>query len=882
MKLMVIDGNSVINRAFFGVRLLSNRGGLYTNAVYGFLTIVLKLLDEQRPDALCVCFDTHAPTFRHEAFEGYKASRKGMPDELAMQVPVLKEVLDAMNVPRYELEGYEADDLIGTISRVCEKSGWQCDVVTGDRDSFQLISDSTTVLLASTSRGQTETKVYTPERLMDEYGLTPHQMIDLKSLMGDKSDEIPGVPGVGEKTGLQLMQEFSSLEKLYDNLDSAGIRDSLRKKLEENKKLALLSYDLAKIDRDVPIEFSPENALRRPEDGDKLYELFVKLEFKSLITRFNLQKSGEKATESAAFAAPECQIAGTSEALDALLRDCGKQEFVALAAPQSLDAVAVNFTDKTVLVRRCDWDESAYTQFLQELFSEKINKTGHDIKPLLVRLLEEDIKFGGFVFDSALGAYLLNPSESSYEMEKTALRYLSHELGSAKTFEEENAFSALGEAGQAGQVLCDFAAAARALYDVIVPEIRKLGMDRLFYEVELPLCRVLAEMQNTGFKVDKKQLEAFSAMLAERIDRCERAIYLYAGEPFNINSTKQLGQLLFQQLELPVVKKTKTGYSTDIEVLEKLKGKHPIIDELMEYRQLTKLKSTYADGLIKVIAPDGRIHSSFNMTVTTTGRISSTEPNLQNIPVRQDLGSEIRRMFTAGEKSWRLIDADYSQIELRVLAHISDDTLMKQAFFTGEDIHTVTASQVFHVPPEEVTPLMRRHAKAVNFGIVYGISDFSLSQDIGVTRAEARQYMDNYFEKYAGVRAYMNEIIEQAKKDGFVTTIMGRRRYLPELKSSNFNIRSFGERVALNTPIQGSAADIIKAAMAAVHERLLAEKMRARLILQVHDELIVEAPEEESEKAARILTEEMEKVVKLSVPLLAEASVGYTWYDAKK
>ncbi len=886
MKLMVIDGNSILNRAFYGVRLLSNRDGLYTNAVYGFLSILFRLLDERAPDALCVCFDLKAPTFRHLSFEGYKSRRTAMPEELQVQMPVVKEVLDAMHIARFELEGFEADDLIGTISRRSDSAGWDCEIVTGDRDSLQLVSDRVKSLLVSTVQGQTQTKEYTPARIKEEYGLTPAQIIDLKGLMGDKSDDIPGVAGVGEKTALELVRNFGSIEEIYQRLDTLDIRESVRNKLRAGSEMAAVSRRLATIDCDTPIDFSPEKALLREPDNDMLYQLFIKLEFKTFMNKLKLGKPQDAPKDApkdalAFILPPHSPVSGT-QALDKLIAACAAEQAVGFACAQSLDALALSTADMTYTVCRADHDEQAYERFLHAVFSDKIKKAGHDLRPLFVSLMAQGFCVDGFMFDAALGAYLLNPSESGYTIEKTALRLLSLEIPPSGAYDAENAFSPLSDRGAALDAIAAHAAVTFEEYKRMAPELEKLEMKELYYSVELPLCQVLADMQHTGFKVDKSRLTEFQDSLGRRMEDCEKRVYALAGGPFNINSTKQLGQLLFETLELPAVKKNKTGYSTDIDVLEKLKSRHPIIEQIIEYRQLSKLKSTYADGLLKVIRPDGKIHSSFNMTATTTGRISSTDPNLQNIPIRQDLGSEVRRMFIAGQPDWVLIDADYSQIELRILAHIAKDPVMIRAFESGEDIHTVTASQVFNVPVEEVTSLMRRNAKAVNFGIVYGISEFSLSEDIGVSRAEARRYMDNYLEKYAGVRTYMKEIVERAKRDGYVTTLMGRRRYLPELKSSNYNIRSFGERVALNTPIQGSAADIIKLAMVNVWHRLKKEGFRAKLILQVHDELIVEAPLEEAQAAKRLLVEEMESAMHLSVALLADASDGYTWYDAKK
>jgi DNA polymerase-1 len=852
MELMVLDGNSIVNRAFYGIRLLSTKEGVYTNAVFGFLNILLKLLNEENPDALCVAFDLKAPTFRHDQFEGYKAKRKAMPEELAMQIPILKEVLDAMNIPRYELEGYEADDLIGTIAKRCGNSGVKCVVVTGDKDSLQLIDDTTTVKLVSTRMGQTESKTMTPETFIEEYGFTPEKMVDFKALMGDSSDNIPGVPGIGEKTALDLIRRFGSIKEIYDNIETLNIKDSVRKKLIEGRESAELSYSLATICRDVPLDFEPEGNLRKPADNDRLYELFRKLEFNKLIERLNLTPSPEAAPKAEA---PEIatEDISDSKALDELLERCKASEYVSFICRDGLDRLEICTGNKISIVA---WGicGDGYNAFLRSFFSAKVTKVSHNLKDTMRLLLAEGLFLEGFVFDTALAAYLISPTDSKYELTSLSTHYLGMELPEA--------------------------AAAYRLYPVLQDKLSELGMTTLYYEIELPLCAVLAEMEHEGFLIDKKALADFGESLTGEIDERQSRIYRLAGMEFNINSPKQLGEVLFEKLMLPAPRKTKTGYSTNIEVLERLIDKHPIIREIIKYRELTKLKSTYADGLLKVIAPDGRIHTNFQMTVTATGRLSSTEPNLQNIPIRRALGGEIRRMFIASPGKI-LIDADYSQIELRILAHISGDETMIKAFKNKEDIHAVTASQVFGVAPEEVTPLQRSRAKAVNFGIVYGISAFSLAQDIDVTTSEAKAYISSYLAKYHGVREYMKKVVEEAKRNEYVTTLFGRRRYLPELKSSNFNMRSFGERVALNTPIQGTAADIIKLAMVRVHARLKREGLKAKLLLQVHDELIAEAPIAEAETVKRILTEEMEGVVKLTVPLTAEAHSGPNWLDAK-
>ena len=853
MKLMILDGNSIVNRAFYGVRALNAPDGTPTNGIYGFLSILQKLLEEQRPEAVCVSFDLKAPTFRHKEFEGYKAQRKGMPEELAVQMPLLKDALDAMGVRRYELEGYEADDILGTAAAICEQMGWNCVIVTGDKDSLQLVSDATSVCNVKTRMGQTETVVYTPERFIEEYGFEPKKMVDLKALMGDASDNIPGVPGIGEKTALELIRRFGTLDEIYAGLAALDVKEGVRSKLAAGEDSARMSYRLATIIRDVPLSFAPEDNLWSGGYTPRLYGLFKRLGFKKFIEKWGLseQESGSAPAEPSALSLPGINVQG-DEAMDAMLLALGEAEHVAVSCPGGLDALELCDGKNVYYVNRLDCAID-YDRLLERVFSPDTRKLGHGVKELMTRLASEGLSTEGFIFDTVLAAYLLEATENDYALERISVRYLGTELKGAE--------------------------AVYRLYPVLREKLSQLGMDRLYYDIELPLCRVLSDMERDGFYVDRKALYDFGESLNEDIDRLQRSIWQRAGHEFNINSPKQLGELLFDELLLPSGKKTKTGWSTNADVLEKLKGKHPIVDEVLEYRMLTKLKSTYADGLLKVIGEDGRIHTSFQMTVTATGRLSSTEPNLQNIPVRKKLGAQIRRMFTAGPGK-TLVDADYSQIELRLLAHISGDEAMREAFLSGEDFHAVTASKVFSVPLEEVTPTLRSRAKAVNFGIVYGISAFSLAQDIGVYPNEAKAYMEAYLDRYSGVREYMKSIVERAKKDGYVDTVFGRRRYLPELKSSNFNLRSFGERVALNMPVQGTAADVIKLAMVNVHGRVAKEGLRARLILQVHDELIVECPEDEAERVKAILTDEMEHAGSFSVPLIAEAHVGHSWAEA--
>ena len=881
MKLMVIDGNSLINRAFYGIRMLTTKDGQPTNAVYGFVNILLKLLDEEKPDALCVTFDRKAPTFRHLAYEGYKAQRKGMPDELAAQLPVLKDVLAAMNIPRYELDGWEADDLIGTIAARDTAAGWETVIVTGDKDSLQLVSDATRVKLVSTRMGQTTTKEMTPETFREAYGFAPVHIVDLKALMGDTSDNIPGVKGIGEKTAMDLIQRYQSVEAIYADVEGVEAKPAVKKKLAEGEEQARMSYDLATIRCDAPIDFSPEDARRREPDGPALYELFLALEFNKLIDKMGLSggPAAGRADKPAAGAVRQERVTDRVR-MEELVEQWRREPWVAVLALPSLDVVAVAW-DGGARAALCAADRlEGYNELLRALFSGEIQKVSHNVKDLMHLLLDEGLSTDGFCFDTALAAYLLSPTDGSYELEKLGITYFNQEFPKAKEYLAPDAFGPLaGPAGPA-EAMCAHAALAAALYRALAPKLEELDMHELYYGLELPLCPVLAEMERAGMLVDRRALADFGILLDGRIQADEALIYELAGEEFNINSTQQFGRILFDKLGLPPVKKTKTGYSTNADVLEKLRDKHPIVEAVLDYRQLAKLKSTYVDGLTKVIAADGRIHTSFQNTVTATGRLSSTEPNLQNIPVRTELGAELRKMFVA-PAGRVLVDADYSQIELRLLAHIAGDEHMIAAFRAGEDIHTVTASQVFGVPPEQVTHEMRRRAKAVNFGIVYGISDFSLSQDIGVTRAEAKAYMEKYFEKYSGVHAYMTQVVERAKADGYVSTLMGRRRWLPELKSSNFNLRSFGERVALNMPIQGTAADLIKKAMLRVDGRLRREGLEARLVLQVHDELIVECPEGEAEQVQRLLAEEMEHVAELAVPLTAEAHAGKSWAEAK-
>ena len=784
-----------------------------------------------------------------------------------------------MSVPCYELAGYEADDLIGTISRKCQAAGWDCVIVTGDKDSLQLITDRTKVKLVSTRMGQTTTKDMTPETFREQYGFDPIHMIDLKALMGDTSDNIPGVPGVGEKTAMALVQEYGAIDEIYRLLPDLHAKPAAIRKLTEGEESARHSYWLATIVTDAPLDFDPAENLRRPFRPE-LYDLFLRLEFQKLIDKYHLRPHQETA-ERPEVTAAVVPVRTEDQARD-LLAQWRQAEAVTVYAMPDLSALSVQWDAG----ENASWAAELWTgdyqgdwqALLAALFAADIPKVSHNVKDLMRALLDAGLPAEGFVFDTALAAYLLDATAGKYDLPRLFVSYFNQELEKPVHLEPD-AFSHLGDRSAAWASLHSYGAAIEALHGVLLPRLREQGMEKLYFDVELPLCRVLADMERSGFLVDGGALARFGADLSDTIDRLEQRIYAAAGQQFNINSPKQLGKVLFEDLGLPHGKKTKTGWSTNADVLEKLKD-HPLVADVLTYRQYAKLKSTYADGLLKVIDPDGRIRTSFQMTVTATGRLSSTEPNLQNIPTRTELGSKMREMFVAAP-GHVLVDADYSQIELRLLAHISGDTAMQQAFLSGADFHTVTAARVFHVPQDQVTHQMRSRAKAVNFGIVYGISAFSLSQDIGVTVQEAKEYMDRYFATYTGVKQYMTDVVDKAREQGYVETLWHRRRALPELKSSNFNMRSFGERVALNMPIQGTAADIIKLAMVRVHSRLAREGLAARLIMQVHDELIVECPEEEAPRVEALLQQEMQGVAELSVPLLAEAHTGRNWLAAK-
>lgn len=845
MKLLVVDGNSILNRAFYGIRLLTTKDGQFTNAIYGFLTMLLKIQEDVTPDAVAIAFDLKAPTFRHKAYDGYKSNRKGMPEELHQQLQPLKDLLTLLGYTIITKEGYEADDILGTLSHTCKVNGDECVLATGDRDSLQLINDKVTVRLASTKGGKANAILYDEKKIMEDYGVTPRQLIEIKAIQGDSSDCIPGVPGIGPKGAGDLIQRFNNLDYIYENLDTIDIKDGMRKKLRENKDSAYMSRMLGEIKLDIPIDTDISHYLINCTQPDEASRMMAKLELFSLIDKFKL-----KEVESAEETPKEKKKYSLNEKNTIDLS--GKELYIYSNSKSKGDIDYLYIIEENEIIKTTDVDTVLKSENKKYVYSSKelfayADKIGFEIKNL--------------VFDVTLASYLLNPNSSSYDIDKLNGEY------EVETYDGEDEF------------LCNIAPMID-LCNILEKKIEECNQKKLLNEIEIPLSNVLAKMENLGFAVDKQGIEDFGKMLKENIENLKSEIYNSVGREFNINSPKQLGVALFEDLALPCKKKTKSGYSTSADVLESLKNQHPVVSMVLQYRTLSKLNSTYCEGLLKVIGDDGRIHSSFNQTETRTGRISSTEPNLQNIPVRTELGREMRKFFTARE-GWVLVDADYSQIELRVLADISGDKNMIDAFKNNQDIHAITASQVFNMPLDFVTGEMRSRAKAVNFGIVYGIGAYSLAKDIGVTNKEAKNYIESYLKHYSGIDKYMHDVVEKAKDTGYVETVFGRRRYLPELSASNGMTRAFGERVARNAPIQGTAADIIKIAMIKVDKRLTEENLEARLVLQVHDELIVECPSHESMRVAMILQEEMEKAVSLSVPLVADSAVGKTWYDAK-
>ena len=854
MKLLVLDGNSILNRAFYGIKLLTTKSGDYTNGIYGFLTMLNKLLEETSPQGVAIAFDRKAPTFRHKAYAGYKANRKGMPEELAQQLPVLQELLTALGYRIVSCEGWEADDILGTLAAACEAAGDSCTIATGDRDSLQLVSPQTTVRLATTKFGQPQVTVYDEAKLREEYGVSPRQMIDLKAIQGDSSDCIPGVAGIGPKGAGELIQKYGSVQYVYDHLEELDIKPAMKAKLEKSRDNAFLSYDLGTIRRDAPIDTDLSHYVKGEGEPQKAAGIMVKLELFSLLEKFGLSRNQPAQENAPAGERPPVEEYEDGAPLLPQLEDEGQAYFYAQWEGGELASLVFFHGGKLHRVKPDD-------AFLRAFFkNDRIKKYTHDSKPLQRKALTLGCKMENVEMDTALAGYLLNPSASGYGVDRLAAEY-----GVALPDFEASELSA--------------GAAMPGLCQALSKAIAENGQQELLTTIEIPLSFVLAQMEHVGFYVDKESIRAYGEELDVQVKELHDSIIDQVGYEFNINSPKQLGEALFGKLGLPHGKKTKSGWSTNADVLEELRYLHPVVDQVLRYRTVAKLKSTYCDGLLKVIGPDGRIHSSFNQTETRTGRISSTEPNLQNIPVRTPIGRELRKFFAA--ETGLLVDADYSQIELRVLAHVADDKAMQEDFREGRDIHSSTAARVFGMPQEMVTSEMRSKAKAVNFGIVYGIGAFSLSKDIGVSRKEADDYIKEYLRNYSGVDAYMKRVVEEAKEKGYVETLFGRRRYLPELKSGNFNMRAFGERVARNMPIQGTAADIIKIAMIRVSRRLEREGLKARLILQVHDELIVECPPEEEGQVKELLTQEMEGAVNLSVPMLAEAGCGRTWYDAK-
>lgn len=864
-KLLILDSNSILNRAFYGVRYLSAKDGTPTNAIYGFLNILLKLIKEQEPDYICAAFDVKAPTFRHKQYEGYKAQRKPMPEGLAAQMPLAKDVLRAMGVTILEKEGYEADDIIGTVARLCEESEISCFIATGDKDDLQLASDKTKVILTVTKSGYNETIIYDDKAVKEKYHVTPTEFIDVKALMGDPSDNIPGVKGVGEKTAMSLIEKHHSIEYIYENIDGIGLKGAMLQKMKDGREMAFMSKELATINRNTPIEFNAEECVFDGfENNCELYEILKRLELNSIIKKLDLSGGDNVKENEDIFKDFSYQVG------DKNMISGDKVTVVLDFDGDNISSAAVGAGNNAVVLNEQD-------DIKELLEDDSVAKVMFDVKEAIVKLnCRIDIK--NISDDTAIAAYLVDPAKNEYTIEKLASEY----FGTVIEKPEVKQLSLLDDVEtDRSEYLAKCAVALGVLNECIGDKIKENGQEKLYQEVELPLVTVLAHLEINGFLVDDNQLKEFADKLGEKIDALTNEIYMLAGEEFNINSPKQLGVILFEKLELKPVKKTKTGYATNADVLEKLRDKHPIVNFIMEYRQLAKLKSTYCDGLTAVVNPNThRIHSVFTQTVTVTGRLSSTEPNLQNIPTRTELGREIRKMFVAKE-GYVLVDADYSQIELRVLAHIANDETMINAFRNNEDIHAVTASQVLGIPLEDVTKEQRSSAKAVNFGIVYGIGEFSLAQDLHISVKEAKAYIESYLEKYHGVRNYMESIKEQAKKDGYVKTMLNRIRYIPELKSPNYNIRQFGERVALNTPIQGTAADIIKLAMVRVDNRLINEGLKSKLILQVHDELIVEAHKDEVDKVKQILSEEMQGAMELNVPLKVDMSTGHSWYDAK-
>ena len=868
-RLLILDSNSLMNRAFFAIPPLTNSEGIHTNAVYGFTNMLFKMKEEIKPDYIVAAFDRKAPTFRHKEYEDYKAGRKKMPPELAEQFPLIKEVLNLLAINIYEIDGFEADDIIGTLAKFAESNGIEVFVVTGDRDALQLASDNIKVVI--TKKGVTETAVYNREAFEAEFGVTPTQYIDVKGLMGDKSDNIPGVPGVGEKTAFKLISTYGSMEGVLSHIDEISGK-KLKENLETYSEQAIFSKKLATIMTEVPIEFDLEDIKSQENyNREELKKLFFKLQMKSLLAKLPGEDSDEEEEQEKV----EINEVNTIEAFKEALSKKEDRAFISYTTSNAnlyskieLDKLYISYGEKVSLIdfKLISMENTVEAINILKAFMEdkNIEKVIQDGKNLITILTKHDIQVEGFIFDTVVAAYLIDSAKSNYPLEVLINEYLMKEVK-----------------GEGDELICNAMASMKELYEYLKERVNKEGMDELYYEVEHPLIAILSSMEAIGFNVNREKLDELAIKFKEEISRTEKEIFELCEEEFNISSPKQLGKILFEKLDLPVVKKTKTGYSTNAEVLEKLMDKHPVIEKIIYYRQITKLNSTYVEGLKNVIDEDGAIHSSFNQTVTTTGRLSSTEPNLQNIPVKYEMGREIRKVFIPKESTDVLLSCDYSQIELRVLAHMADDKNMIDAFNHHSDIHTKTASEVFKVPVEEVTSLMRSRAKAVNFGIVYGISDFSLSQDLKITRKEAAEYMEIYFDRYPKIKGYLESVKEEAKEKGYVLTVLNRRRFIPEIKSSNKIVKALGERLAMNAPIQGSAADIIKLAMVKVYNRLKKEKLNSEMILQVHDEIILNVKENELEVVKALVKEEMENVLKMSVKLEIDENIGNTWYEAK-
>ena len=900
-KLVVIDGNSILNRAFYGImgsKMLQTADGTYTNAVYGFLAIMFKLLEESKPDYMVVAFDVKSPTKRHEMYKEYKGTRKGMPDELASQMPIIKEVLSAMNITVIEKPGYEADDILGTLAKVGEKNGLDVILLTGDRDSFQLATEKTIIRIPRTKQGKTETEDFDKNKVIETYGLEPIKLIEVKGLMGDTSDNIPGVPGVGEKTALNLIKEYSSIDNLYEKLEKgeATVKGKLKENLEANKELALLSRELGRINVDSPIDTNLEKFKLLEWNKKKVLELFKNLRFNKYIERFKLEEveevkeakeffeiveinNKEQANEYVEKIAAEEKLYYYFEKVEAL-------EHKSIIKKQIKNAYI--YLDKKVLVFNF---EEFKEQLKPILENDAILKIGHEQKIDYIILKEDGINPKNFMYDVAIAGYLLNSISNAYSLEELARLYLNIEVTeytgeeNIEAEEQTSLFDEIPEENQDKKInflYTMYSYVIANLESKLTEELQKINNWELFKDIEMPTSEVLAEMQYVGVYVDQKEIIKFGEKLKSSLEEFKIDIYKLANEEFNINSTKQLGEILFEKLKLPVIKKTKSGYATDVETLEKLKAEHPIIDKILEYRKLMKLNSTYVEGMIPYInEKTGRVHTYFHQTVTATGRLSSTEPNLQNIPTRTELGKKIRKFFKVDSKDKIFVDADYSQIELRVLADMSKDKIMVDAFNQNEDIHAICASQVFDVPLEKVSKQLRSRAKAVNFGIVYGISEFGLAEQIDIKRNEAKKYIDQYLEKYSGIKNFMNETIEIAKAKGYVETVYHRRRYIPELTSNNYMIRKFGDRAAMNTPIQGTAADIMKIAMIKVYNELKNRNLKSKIVLQIHDELLIETYLDEKEEVKEILKTSMENAAKLSVPLIVDVEEGVSWYQTK-